>query len=52
MIKILKKDYNNKSYVFVNCTNSKISLDFEKLGSKLYAFLKDFKIENSIIRRQ
>ncbi len=45
----LKKDYNNKSYVFVNCTNSKISLDFEKLGSKLYAFLKDFKIENSII---
>ncbi len=45
----LKKDYNNKSYVFVNCTKSKISLDFEKLGSKLYVFLKDNKIENSII---
>ena len=31
---------------------SKISLDFEKLGSKLYAFLKENKIENSIISKQ
>ena len=46
----LKKDHNNKSFIFVNCTNSKISLDFEKLGSKLYVFLKDNKIENSILR--
>ena len=45
----LKKDFNNKSYVFVNCINSKISIDFEKLGSDLYVFLKDNKIENSII---
>ncbi len=45
----LIKDHNNKSYVFVNCANSKVSLDFEKLGSKLYIFLKDNKIENSII---
>ena len=45
----LKKDYNNKTYLFVNCTKSKISLDFEKLGSKLYYFLKDNKIENSFI---
>ena len=43
-LKFLKKDYNNKSYVFVNCTTSKISLDFEKLGSKLFSFLKDNKI--------
>ncbi len=45
----LLKDYNNKSYIFVNCSNSKISLDFEKLGSKLYEFLKNNRIENSII---
>ena len=24
----LRKDYNNKSYLFVNCTKSKISLEF------------------------
>ena len=47
--KFLKKDYNNKNYIFVNCANTKISLDFEKLGSKLFVFLKDNKIENSII---
>ena len=45
----LAKDYNNKSYVFVNCTNSKVSLDFEKLGSKLFVFLKENKKENSFI---
>ena len=48
----LVKDYNNKSYVFVNCINSKVSLDFEKLGSKLYIFLKDNKIEISIINNR
>ena len=45
----LKKDYNNKCYIFVNCTKSKTSLDFEKLGSKLFLFLKSNKIENSFI---
>ena len=43
----LKKDYNNRSYIFVDCTKLKTSLDFEKLGSRLYIFLKDNKIENS-----
>ena len=47
--KFLKKDFNNKSYVFVNCAALKVSLDFEKIGSKLYVFLKDNKIENSKI---
>ena len=37
----LTKDYNNKSYILVNCTKSKVSLDFEKLGSKLFVFLKE-----------
>ncbi len=45
----LKKDHNNKSFVFINCTNCKVSLDFEKLGSKLFLFLKNNKIENSFI---
>ncbi len=45
----LIKDINNKNYIFVNCTNSKITLDYEKIGSKLYLFLKKNKIENSFI---
>ena len=45
----LAKDYKDKSYIFVNCTKSKASLDFEKLGSKLYVFLKENKKENSFI---
>ena len=45
----LKKDYNGKSYVFVNCIKSKKSLEFEKLGSKLFEYLKSNKIENSIV---
>ncbi len=45
----LAKDYKDKSYIFVNCTKSKATLDFEKLGSKLYVFLKENKKENSFI---
>ena len=45
----LIKDYNDKSYIFVNSTKSKVSLDFEKLGSKLFVFLKENKKENSFI---
>ena len=48
-LSFLKKDYNNRGYIFVNCINSKLSLDFEKLGSKLFEFLKNNKIENSVI---
>ena len=43
----IKKDHGNKSYIFANCINCKVSLDFEKLGSKLLLFLKNNKIENS-----
>ena len=45
----VKRDYNDKSFVLVNCTKCKVSLDFEKIGSNLYKFLKDNKIENSFI---
>ena len=47
--KFLLKDYDNRSYVFANCIDLKFTLDFEKLGSKLYVFLKNNKIENSNI---
>ena len=35
--------------LFVNCTKCKVSLDYEKIGSNLYKFLKNNKIENSFI---
>ena len=36
-----------KIYIFVNCIKSKTSLDYEKLGSNLFLFLKNNKIEKS-----
>ena len=45
----LVKDFSDKSYIFVNCSSSNVSLDFEKLGSKLYVFLKENKKENLFI---
>ena len=33
--KFLYKDFENKSFIFANCLNSKYSSYFEKLGSKL-----------------
>ena len=47
----LSKNLNNKTYLFVNCEKSKTSLDYEKLGSKLYLYLKNNKIENSFIEK-
>ncbi len=47
--KFLLKNINDKSYILVNCIKSKISLDYEKLGSQLYTFLKSNKIENSFL---
>ena len=41
------KNIKDKNYIFVNCINSRTSLDYEKLGSKLYIFLKNNKIERS-----
>ena len=43
------KNSNNLNYIFVNCSKSNTSLDFEKLGSELYIFLKNNKIENSFV---
>ena len=47
--KFLAKNLNDKMYIFVNCINSKSSLDYEKLGSNLYLFLKNNKIDNSFL---
>ncbi len=45
--KFLIQNLNGKIYIFVNCTKSKTSLDYEKLGSNLFLFLKNNKIEKS-----
>ncbi len=45
----LIRNQNEKTYIFVNCTKSKTTLDYEKLGSELYVFLNNNKIENSFI---
>ncbi len=42
--KFLLKSINDKNYIFVNSMSSKTSLDYEKLGSQLYIFLKNNKI--------
>ena len=41
------KNIKDKNYIFVNCTKLKTSLDYEKIGSQLYIFLKNNKIERS-----
>ena len=47
--KFLTKYLDDKNYIFVNCMKSKTSLDYEKLGSDLYLFLKNNKIENAFL---
>ena len=49
--KFLIQNLNNKTYIFVNCTKSKTSLDYEKLGSNLFLFLKNNKIEKSFLKQ-
>ncbi len=45
--KFLVQNINDKIYIFVNCMKSKTSLDYEKIGSNLFLFLKNNKIEKS-----
>ncbi len=45
--KFFVQNIKDKNYIFVNCMKSKTSLDYEKLGSQLYIFLKNNKIERS-----
>ncbi len=46
---ISEKEYNNKSYIFINCQKISMSSDYENIGSKLFDYLKKNKIENSHI---
>ena len=44
----MKNDFNC-NYVFINCLDCKKVTEFENIGSKLFDFLKNNKIENSYI---
>ncbi len=50
--KFLVQNINDKIYIFVNCLKSKTSLDYEKLGSNLFLFLKNNKIEKSFFETE
>ncbi len=43
------KEYKNSNYIFVNCKNSSLSFEYENIGSKLFEYLKNNKLENSFI---
>ena len=45
----VEKELKNLNYIFVNCKKLSMSYDYEKLGSKLFDYLKKNKIENSYI---
>ena len=47
--KIIQKNFNNKNYILVNCKECKSTSQFEKIGSKLFDFLKNNRTENSYI---
>ena len=48
--KFVCQNVKNKTYIFVNCSKSKTTLDYEKLGSDLFTFLKNNKIEKSFFQ--
>ena len=50
--KFLIKNVNEQTFIFVNCLRAKTSLDYEKLGSDLFIFLKNNQIEKSFIDRK
>tara|TARA_Y100000816_G_scaffold256757_1_gene210478 strand:- start:1137 stop:2576 length:1440 start_codon:yes stop_codon:yes gene_type:complete len=45
----LVKNINKKTFILINCSKTKTSFDYEKLGSRLYLYLKNNKIEDSYI---
>ncbi len=47
--KFFAQNIKDKNYIFVNCMNCKKSLDYEKIGSQLYVFLKVNKIDKSFL---
>ena len=47
--KIIQKNQDKVNYIFVNCIDQKKSSDFENIGSKLFDFLSNNKIEDTFI---
>ncbi len=47
--KIIQRNQDRINYIFINCIEQKKPSDFEKIGSKLYDFLSNNKIENTLI---
>ena len=45
--KIIQRNQDKISYIFINCIEQKQSSDFENIGSKLFDFLSNNKIENT-----
>ena len=45
----IQKEFNNKNYIFVNCKKLSLSSDYENIGSKLFDYLKNNKLEYSYI---
>ena len=45
--KIIQKNLVKGSYILINCIDQKKSSDFENIGSKLFDFLSNNKIENA-----
>ena len=45
----IQKEYNKRNYIFINCRKLTLSSDYENIGSKLFDYLNNSKIENSYI---
>ena len=45
----MQKEYGSRNHIFVNCSKTLSSTDYESIGSKLFAYLKNNKLENSFI---
>jgi leucyl aminopeptidase len=45
----IQKEYNKRYYIFINCRKLTLSSDYENIGSKLFDYLNNSKIENSYI---
>ena len=47
--KIIQRNLDKVNYIFINCIEQKKPADFENIGSKLFDFLSNNKIDNSFL---
>ena len=47
--KIIQRNQDKDNYILINCIDQNKSSDFENIGSKLFNFLSNNKIENSYL---